>query len=127
MRSNHHLLARTIQNFDYQQPLKLDATQKWDTSHIHLFQIIDEVVQLFPCENPFKINQQLFKDLPARESALYSGAMIHFLLEIYDFFPSYQAFIKEDLRFLHLIHFEKILYKTLLISRDDSKTEAIRC
>ena len=126
MRTNHHLLAHSLLNFDYQQPLKLSSTQKWESDTIPLYQILNEVIQLFPCENPFKINQSLFSQLPHRQSIMYAAAMIHFLSKIHPQFPNYQSFINEDLLFLHNIHFSKILSTPMtIISRNDSKRDAI--
>eukprot|EP00834_Sanchytrium_tribonematis_P005395 NODE_323_length_9725_cov_0.840536.p12 type:complete len:128 gc:universal NODE_323_length_9725_cov_0.840536:7815-7432(-) len=126
MRANHHLLSNHIANFDYQQPLKLESTQKWEGENIHLFHIVNDIVQLFPCENPFKINESFFKELSPRESVLYSAAMIHFLLIVIDEYPSYKNHIEADLKFLHSYHFEKLLFRGIPISREDSKTESIR-
>eukprot|EP00835_Amoeboradix_gromovi_P006278 NODE_711_length_4934_cov_0.531954.p2 type:complete len:130 gc:universal NODE_711_length_4934_cov_0.531954:4386-3997(-) len=129
MRSNHHLLSNSMRNFDYQQPLKLISTKQWEVEKVFLHQILDQVVQLFPCENPFKIRQDLFKNLESnRETVLYSAAMIYFLIDVFNFYPAYQSYVKSDLQFLHEIHFDKIIYKSIAVRDDNSGPPGvIRC
>ena len=111
MRANHHLLDGYYPNFDYQQPLKLNSTTNWDIEDISLTDIILETIQLFPCENPFKINRNTFISINPEECVLYASAMIHFLKTVHDKYPHLHRYIKEDILFLCNIHFEKLLEK----------------